>query len=1014
MKSKLSWLITPLLALFMSFSYGQGKTISGNVTDQNGLPLPGVSIVVVGTNNGTQTDFDGNFALTASVGQTLRFTYLGQKTENRVVGASNTINVQMEEDAETLDEVVVQGYRTATKETSSIASSTVSSETIVNRPNASVVQTLSGQVAGLNITAASGQPGAAPRVTLRGVGSINGNTDPLYVIDGIPVDAQAFRSLGNNDIESISVLKDAGATAIYGNRGANGVVVIKTRNGSFNQKLSISYSGLLQFTSLVDNGEYELNNSQEQLLLEREFGNGRGVGLTDAEIAGFTTTDYPNFFFDTGLTQQHTVNLSSGSENATQFTSLGFRDEEGILSASSLQRFNYRTNVTGRTSDDKFSYGANLAVNYSQSDEPNAIGTGGINRNIVLAAFQSVPYISPDEYTNGAALLSPLSFANTPLFIIDLLNTFSREENELQILGSFNADYKLYKDLTARVVLSGEFRDQIRTTVEGPTSFNALLFAGGRDPSGFQTQSIDRQFTYNQVTSLNYNKTFGKHTIDGGAYVEYFRGFFQNFGFQQFGLTPALLSPGDGDAFIADNPNDDLFVDTVFANRLETGLFSYFFQGDWDYDTRFGVTGTIRRDASFRFAESNRFGTFGSVSGRWNIDKESWFDDNAFDVLKLRGSWGVTGNQNIAITAPAGLAFDAPDLTRDLFTTGVGQGGANSLFLNQIGNNTLRWEATEQIDIGVDFEVFQSKLRGSVDVYQRTTTDLFLASPVSSINAVTQLNTNTGEIENRGVDLTLNYDILRSNKAGGLNLTLNFVGNFNEQEVIDLPTDDGRLLLGGGIALEEGGRLSEYFLVRYAGVNPANGNLLFLTADGEVTENPNVDTDRVFLGKNLTPDFQGSFGFDFSYKGWFATTQWNYVIGVDRIDNDLAGFLNPNNIGQFRTSRDLERAFTPDNRITDIPSLTAQNLALSGNSDRFLQSADFLRLRFATIGYDFPSQFLEGTGISNLRIFAQGENILTFTPWRGFDPEVINTFNPAQSRLFPTPRVFAFGLEVGF
>jgi len=1019
MKSKLSWLITPLLALFMSFSYGQGKTISGNVTDQNGLPLPGVSIVVVGTNNGTQTDFDGNYSLTANVGQTLRFTYLGQKTENRVVGSSNTISVQMEEDAQSLDEVVVQGYRTASRESSSIASSTVTSKTIVNRPNASVVSTLSGQVAGLNIQASSGQPGSAPRVTLRGVGSINGNTDPLYLIDGVPVDANAFRSLGNSDIESISVLKDAGATAIYGNRGANGVVVIKTRKGSFNQSLQITYSGLVEFSSLIDQ-DYDLNNSQEQLLLEREFGAGRGfnggpgnVPLTDAEIAGFSTTDWPNFFFEVGLTQQHTVNLSSGSENLSQFTSLGFRQQDGILTNSDLTRFNFRNNLSGKSSNGRFTYSSNIAVNYSQNNEPNAIGTNGINQNAVLAALQSVPYISPDDFIDGAALLAPLLFVNTPLFIIDRNINNSRREDELQILGNFEASFKLYDDLTARVQLSGELRDQIRTGVIRPNSFNSLLFAGAQDPAGSQNQDIQRQFTYNQVTSLNYNKTIGKNTFDAGAYIEYFRGFYQTFGFNSDGLTDALISPGDDASFIPDNPNDDLFVDTIFADRLESGLFSYFFQGDWDYDTRFGLTGTLRRDALFRFSQSNRFGTFGSISGRWNINKEGWFGDNVFNVLKLRGSWGVTGNQNIANDfGIPGVNFDSADLTEDFFGTGVGIGGQNSLFLTQIGNNTLRWEQTTQSDIGLDFEVFDSRLRGSIDVYRRTTDDLFLASPVSAINSITTLNTNTGSIRNQGADLTLNYDLLR--KPNGVNLTLNFVGNYNEQEVIDLPSEDGRIILGGPVSFEEGGLISEYFLVRYAGVNPANGNLLFLDVDGNLTENPDPNEDRVFLGKNLAPDYQGSFGFDFSYRGWFATTQWNYAIGVDRIDNDFAGFLNPNNIGNFRTSRELERAFTPDNRITDIPALRATNLALSGSSDRFLQSADFLRLRFATFGYDFPSKFLEGTGFSRVRIFGQGENLLTFTPWRGFDPETVNTFNQAGGRLFPTPRVFSFGIEVGF
>ena len=348
----------------------------------------------------------------------------------------------MEEDAETLQEVVVQGYRTATKEKSSIASVTVSAETIALRPNANFAQTLSGQVAGLNITTSSGQPGGNTQINLRGVGSVNGNTEPLFIIDGAPVDEDNFRSLNPNDIASISVLKDAGATAIYGNRGANGVVVIKTRGGTFNAATRINYLGQLSFTSLQDN-DYDLMNAQEQLRLERDFGNGRGAGLSDAEIGASPNFDWSNFFFDTGLTQSHTLNITSGGENVNSFTSLAYSNVEGILQDSDLKRFNIRNNISGKSENDKFTYGSNFSINYSESNEPNSIGSGAINRNYILGAYQSLPYITPDDYVDGAGLLSPLSFANTPLFLLDRLLTYTRKEAEVKIIGTFNASYKI-------------------------------------------------------------------------------------------------------------------------------------------------------------------------------------------------------------------------------------------------------------------------------------------------------------------------------------------------------------------------------------------------------------------------------------------------------------------------------------------------------------------------------------------------------------------------------------------
>lgn len=999
------------MLLSLSFSFAQERAVSGNVVDQDNVPLPGVSVVVVGTARGTQTDFDGNYSIRVNSNETLRFTYIGQKTVDRNVGTANVINVQMQEDAEALEEVVVQGYRTATREKSSIASQTVSAETIENRPNANVIQTLSGQVAGLDISTGSGQPGAAPTVRLRGVNSINGNTAPLYIIDGTPVDEDNFRSINPQDIESVDVLKDAGATAVYGNRGANGVILIKTKRGKFNTPLAINYTGILSYSSLQDN-DYNLMDSQEQLTLENQRGAGRGATLTPQEIAAAPTFDWADFFFRTGLTQNHNLTLQSGGKNFTQFTSLGYFDQEGILQDSDLKRFSIRNNVTGRSENERFNYGTNLSINYSESNEPNAIGGSGINRNYILGAYQSVPYITPDDYTNGEDLLSPLLFSNTPLFLLDRLLTYTRREDEVKIIGSFDAHYKITPELTANIVMSADYQSEFLTRAEGPESFNALLFGGAENPtSGFQQQSSTRQFTYNQVTSLNYANSWGRHSVDAGVYTEYFKAHFRQFGYFANGLDPKTFYPGDGSGLIPVRFDQDaqalLFVDTANAQILNAGLFSYFAQADYDYDTRYGFTGTIRRDASYRFAGSNKWATFYSVAGRWNIHNEAFMDGSVFDQLKLRASYGTAGNQRISGTT----YFSAPDLTENFFATGTGYANQNSLFLSQIANTTLRWETVTQFDVGVDFQMFDSKVRGTVDYYDKKTSDLFQSTPVSAINSVTSLDANTGELFNRGFDFTLNWDVIRSTKADGFNLTLNGVGNFNETEIANVPTDNGEVLNANDnrVGLRNGGVFNEYFLLRYAGVNPANGNLLFLTADGDVTENPDADTDRVWLGKNLIPKWQGSFGFNMDFKGFFMTTQFNYVTGVDRFDNDLSGFQNPDNIGQFRTTRDLLRAWTPENRVTDIPSYDAFNRA-AFTSDRYLREADYVRLRFLQLGYNFPQRFIEKTGFSRLRIFGNAENLFTWTKWRGFDAEAQNN----TSRLYPTPRIISLGVELGF
>jgi hypothetical protein len=379
-------------------------------------------------------------------------------------------------------------------------------------------------------------------------------------------------------------------------------------------------------------------------------------------------------------------------------------------------------------------------------------------------------------------------------------------------------------------------------------------------------------------------------------------------------------------------------------------------------------------------------------------------EDSGIDVLKLRASYGTAGNQRITGTTP----YSAPDLYLNLFATGGGYQGANSLFLSQIANTTLIWETVGQANIGVDFGFFNNKLRGNIDFYEKETTDLFQSNPISAINATTAINANVGSLFNRGFDFSLNYNIFTPQQQGDLGLSVTANGNFNELELRDLPSNDGEII---GIG-RNGGKLDEYYVVRYAGVNPANGNLLYLDVDGNLTETPDADGDRVWTDRNFYPDFDGGFTINVDYKNFFLTTQFNYVIGVDRFDFDYSGFVDPNNIVNFNSSNDLNRAWTPNNRVTDIPSLTAANYTLlgAGQSDRFITSADFVRLRFAQIGYGFTPEQLEGTGITNLRIFANGENLLTFSEWRGLDPEAQSN----TSRLYPTPRVVSFGIEVSF
>nr|WP_321231831.1 TonB-dependent receptor [uncultured Psychroserpens sp.] len=1014
MKVKNYVLVMVLFLLNTATMLAQEKTITGTVTSAiDALPLPGVSVIVKGTSRGVQTDFDGNYSIKASANETLVFSYVGNKTVEELVGNRSTINVALQEDVASLEEVVIEAYRTSTAEKSNIASTTITAKTVEARPNASFAQTLQGQVAGLNITTGNGQPGGDSTINLRGVSSLSGNTEPLFIIDGVPVDEDNFRSLNPNDIESLSVLKDAGATAIYGNRGANGVVLIKTRRGSYNSGLKINYIGTTAFSELQSN-DYNLMNSREQLQLEKDFGSGFGATLSDAELAiraQQTNTDWLDVFFGTGLTQSHTLNLASGGENINSFTSFGYTDQEGILKkASTLKRFNFRSNISGKSSNDKFNYGTSFTFNYSESNEPNAIdgSAGSINRNFVLGANQSVPYISPASYVPGEGGNIPVLFVNTPLFLLDRRDTYTRREDEIKVIANVNASYKITDNLTFRTSFGGDFTDEQLLRVEAPNSFNAQLFAvTGDNTPGFSDQDTRRSVALNFNNSLTWSKVFAdKHSLEVSLFTEYFKAHRRSFGFRQLGFDPATFSPGDGAAFVNDNANDDNYVDTGRATVRDAGLFSYFGFVDYDYDSKYGFSATVRRDASYRFSASNRWGTFWSVAGRWNISNEAFMEDSIFDQLKLRASYGTTGNQRIVAVVGQFAYFAAADLTENFFNTGGQYGGVNGLSVGQIGNNDLKWETIIQANIGLDFALIDNRLRGSFDVYQRNTEDLFVNTPIApSLNGgVTGINANVGELQNSGFDVELHYDLFKSREEGGLNVTLNVVGNYNKQEIVSLGAGGDQPLVR-----RVGGVIGELFVAPYMGVNPANGNLLFLDIDGNLTEDLTTNDQRA-TGKNIFPDYQGSFGFDADYKNFFFTTQFNYTIGVYRSDFDMQGFLDPTAIGQFRHSRDILRAWTQPGDITDIPSLNATNASDEFLSDRNIRNSDYLRLRFIQFGYNVPKKVLDKIGFTSLRAFVSGENLVTWSKWRGFDAEALN----ASQNRYPTPKTYSVGIEFGF
>ena len=1017
MRLKFKWIYTLLLAFIMQVSFAQTKTINGTVSE-GGMPLPGVSVVKKGSTEGTQTDLDGKYSIQAKQGDVLVFSFVGMSTKEVSVGASNTVNVGLEAESNVLEGVIVEGYKQTSRVKSSNAVVTVSAEAIQDRPNANFMQTLQGQVAGLQIATGSGQPGANSTVILRGRGSINGNVEPLYIIDGVQMNTDNFRSINPNEIESVSVLKDAGATAIYGNRGGNGVIIVTTKGSKFKQKLKVEYTGVTGVTNIQSN-DYKVMGTEDILKTERIYGTGMGFGKTDEEIAAIASqydTNWKKVFFRTGTSQNHNLAISAGGENLSAYTNLAYFKQDGILEGTGINRFNFRNNLSGKSNDGKFRYESRMSVNYSKNNEMNSAGTGGVNTNYVLGANNSLPYFSPSMYTSPADLYSLYSnsstgLAYTPLMLIDKIRSgFKDTTDEVKFLASFNLSYEILPNLIARTQVGADYNSTNRLVFTSPNSFNALAWQQDpMDGRGSESQSNVRDFQFISTSSLNYSNVFNdKHTLYAGLFFEVNKSHYRTMSLTQNGIDPLYGNPGSSTGWVPFNVEyPEYNLPSVGASRLDASLVSYFGNLDYDYDNRFGVNATIRRDGSYRFDTDNKWGTFWSVSGRWNISNETFMDATSSWIsdLKLRASYGKMGNQLIS----GQNIFSGSNLYADLTSVGQGYNGNPAYLFGQLGYRALRWEVIKQSNIGLDFGFINNRLTGSLDVYRKQTEDLYQSIPLSAATGFGSISGNYGSMRNSGVELFLNYHAIK-NDGKGFNLKFNFNGSYNKNELVDLPSDNGVVYNGGNYINREGDMISQFYVVRYAGVNPANGNLLFLDKNGDLTENPN-DSDRVYTGKSGgNPKFQGGFGFDIDYHNFFLNTSFTYVTDVYRYDWDLAGLQDPGSLGQFNLSTDMLRAWTPENRYTDIPALKASNLALDSMSDRYIKDASYVRLRSAMFGYNFDRQVLSDLKISSLRLYLQAENYLTWSKWRGWDAESNRSGDQYQ---YPTPKIFSFGIQLG-
>jgi TonB-linked SusC/RagA family outer membrane protein len=988
MKKTLLLCVAVLLTGFAAFA--QDRQISGTVTDgTEKVPLPGVSILIKGTNSGTTTDADGKYRISVPANaKTLVFSFVGFILQEVEIGTRTTIDVALAPDTKTLQEVVVTGYGQQEKKSLAGSAAVVKAEVIRAVPMGSFDQMLQGQAPGLLVQANSGQPGAPAAVRIRGVGSINGTNEPLYIVDGVQISAQNFATMNPADFESVNVLKDAAATSIYGSRGSNGVIVITTRRGKAGAA-KIEYSGQYGMSFFPPN-RLELMNTNEKIDYELRRG-GIVADLPPDEVARLRTiqTDWQKELFQVGRTSQHQISASGGNEKTIFYVSGNLFQQTGTVRFTGLDRYTGRVNIEHNAGNLRF--GVNSTAGYSDYKNTTEANSG------IASPLNAIRWANPYEtpFTPSGSYSQFLSGQPNP--VQEMLETF-RGTKEFKGVGNVFIEYNFpfLQGLSARTAWGVDYENQESTTYFSRNSVVGRSAANRRN--GALTRNFFRNTRWTGTTSVNYTKTFGDHNLNVGLFQEVVRNRFGTFGFTGFGLTGNLQN----EAGITQGSPTNNFIPIVRGNGSESVLISYFLTANYGYKDRYFVNATVRRDGSSRFGADKRWGNFWSLGGSWIVSDENFMsgiDKSTLSLLKFKASYGTVGSQ-AGFTSAFGSFGIGDFASRELFSAAAVYDGAAGLTLAQLANPDLGWEQKNMFNTGIEFGLFNDRLTGSLEFYDNLTTNMFLPVQLSRTTGFTSQNRNAGKMRNRGVELTLNTVNV---KAGDFTWSTNLNFAVNRNKIVDLAGETE--IISGLIINRVGFPVNSNFLVEYVGVNPQNGNAIYRNANGETTEtySPN---DRQIFGVRDAPYFGGITN-SFSFKGLEFNFLWSYVLGNKVYNNDRTNVEDPTYFID-NVSRVLLREWQRPGDITDIPSPDQE---MQRGTTRFLEKGDFWRLRNIMLAYNFPTTMLSKAKISSLRLFVQGQNVFTISNFLGFDPEI--TGGVLTGAQYPALRTVTFGLNLG-
>lgn len=990
MKTKFSGILTLLLALVVQLTFAQQKTITGTVTDDTGLPLPGANVIIKGTNSGTQSDFDGNFSISASVGQTLTFSYVGFDTQEAKVGAASQINVTLNQGA-VLSEIVLTGYggnKAKRATTGSVVE--LSAKEIQDVPVTNVAQALQGKVAGLQSISGSGQPGSSTTVRIRGRGSIQGNTEPLYIIDGIPLNTvvsaagpdptlkSSLTQINQADIESITVLKDASSTSIYGSRGANGVIIITTKRGKMNSKTVFDVSTQVGVSSRAS--KRTMLNAAQYLELSRE--GAINTGRTPEQAAQIfpdtgVDTDWQKLGFGNGAITR-TINASArgGSEKISYYTSIGVEEHDGLALGSYLDKLSGKLSLDNKVSDRvKISLNASGVRTSQGTPGTDAAYFNGPVTGAYLLPPTEAPYNEDGTPRQAAAFTNEASFLAVDAYDTDKFITY-------RFLGDASATIGITDDLdfTTKWGVDLQFAD--RTQYNSPLSKGNTAFGKGR-----AIKDMSDAYLYNITNLLTYTKRFGdKHDFSAIIGQES----------TEFETENIYSSSEDFATYLLTTLVSGATPIEAYSYNASYSIASYFANVNYGFDGKYYLNGTVRRDGSSRFGDDHKYGTFWAVGGNWNVTNEEFANDSSWlNNLKIRASYGIQGNQpNDYYGSLAQLA------------SGYDYNGNPGQYEVQVANPNLKWEEQNLLEVGVDFRIFD-RLYSEVSYYERKTNDLILDVPLSYLGGDTDnvAAQNFGAMENKGFEIKLGVDVIKTD-----DFFWNVEGNisFNKNKITKLVEEYPE----GTKIRREGEAYDSFYMAEWAGVNPENGNPQWLDENNEITEDYAVaDAARRIVG-TAEPKYFGGLSTTLEYKGFslsglLAFSEGGKIYNQTRrlIESDGA-FANAN-----QAIEQLDRWQNPGD-ITNVPRrVNGGNANSNQMSTRWLEDGSYIRLRNATLAYDVPSNLLEPIGLSSLRIYAQGLNILTWTDFTD-DPEQAVQGN--SWFVYPNAKTYAVGVNLTF